>query len=103
MKDYLLIIITAILSALGVILIKIYIKHKSKYLFLMASICSIIVLYLYSILLKKNDLGKIYTIIKISAILLVVMTGCMIFKEKITTKNKIGIALAIVAIVLLGK
>lgn len=104
MHDYLCILIAVAFSALGIILIDIYASHNNKkYLFGLALICSIIVLYTYSILLKKRDLGKTYVLIKILTMFIVICVGCFIFKEKITTKNKIGVALAIVAVILLAK
>ncbi len=104
MNNYVLIIIAAILSALLSILIATYVKKINKsYIFFLAIVCAITLLYMYTIIYKNNDMGRMYTIIKIISILIVTFISYKFFQEKISTKNILGIIFAIIAIILLAK
>ena len=95
----------AISSALSPILIALYIKggQKQIILIILAIINSLVILYFYWYLGKKQNMSSIYTKIKILAIIMVVITGIVIIGDKITYRNVIGIILAVIAMKLLQK
>lgn len=99
------ILLGAIFSALSPILIGLYIKGGKKQIILLilAIINSMLILYIYGYLAKKQNISTIYTKIKILSIIMVVIIGIIFIGDKITCRNIIGIILAVIAMKLLQK
>ena len=96
------IIIAAACAASLVTLVKLYIKSK-KFKWVVLSFMSFVILFFaYSIILVKGDIIIIYSIVKILSILIVVLFGVLIFKEKINFKIGMGILFGIISIYLLS-
>lgn len=100
---WILFILAAILSALQPILIKLYINdNESKiYLIYLAAILSIFLIIIYFILIKQYGATRMYTIVKVLAILMVAIVAFLFLGEKLTIKYIIGILLGCVSLYLL--
>lgn len=103
MNDNIYILIAAILSAVSPLLIDRYMKggQRDVILLYISVISTVATLYFYAILCQRQNTSMMYTLIKILSILLVVVVGSFVFKEKLNCKNIVGVVLAIVAMVLL--
>lgn len=95
-------IIVAILSAALVVpLVKMYTKNGDILALFLAIIFHLVLIVAYVKLLPTMDMGPIYSIIKISSIMLVVLCGLLFFEEKPTANVILGIILGSVAVYLL--
>lgn len=105
MNIYVYVILGAILSAITPIFIGLYIKNGSKnpWLIGIATLASVILVYIYWILCKSNNTSQIYTLIKILSIVLVAGAGIVFLREPMSKRNFIGIIFAILALILLMK
>ena len=92
------IFIATVIALLPVFFIKKYILTKN-YKYLLACIPLYLMLVISYINLFKNDnIGAMYTILQILQILLVVIGGIIIFKEKVDTNKVIGITFGLLSI-----
>lgn len=100
-------IAAAIAGALPPVLLKEYNNRElthpdSRYIFILISaIASLTLIYIYIIILDKNEVGPLYALTKILSIIMVIMGGALFFKNIITIKQSIGFIFAIVTIILL--
>lgn len=107
-NKYILFSAAAILSAIPPVVIKQYnnkkfTNPKSKYIYLLISIISsVLLIYVYIKIFEKNDIGPYYALIKILSILLVSASGFLFYGDLITGKQAIGMVLGIVTIMLLA-
>ena len=96
-----LIMIGSILSGLGVLLVKYYMLHSSLLYLLAAVLSSIALIYVYTILLRTGDVLIVFSVIKISSILLVAISSLLFFHSKLTIKKIVGLILGFGSICLL--
>lgn len=96
-------IIGSISAIIPVILIKEYIIHKNILLIIMSLFCYLILMASYLHIFKVNKVSVSYTIVQIIQILMVVLSGILLFKEKINIKTIFGIFLALAAMYFLNK
>jgi len=96
------IIIAASCAASLATFVKLYIKSKNYKWFIFSFMSFLTLFFAYSIILLKGDVIIIYSVVKILSILIVVLFGVLIFKEKINLKIGIGILLGIISIYLLS-
>jgi multidrug transporter EmrE-like cation transporter len=97
-----LIIIGGLLSAMPIPLIKNYIKTKNIIWIILSFLCYSILIIVYSILLKNENSTIIYSIIKVSSILLVMTYDFFILKQIFNTTSILGIFFAITSVLLLS-
>jgi multidrug transporter EmrE-like cation transporter len=98
----LLILIGTICSTIIVPFIKLYIETNNFIWFILACFIDLIVIWIYSIILKNNDMIVIYPMMKISSIIILVFIGYILFNSVLDTKKILGILLSIIAIYLLS-
>ena len=96
-------IIGSISAIIPVILIKEYIIHKNILLIILSLFCYLILITSYLHIFKVNKVSVSYTIVQIIQILMVVLSGILLFKEKINIKTIIGIVLAFASMYFLNK
>jgi len=102
MQNYIVVILAAIVSVSFPIMAQMYADKKNNWYWPIMIILSIILFYMYIYLCRQYGATRMYTMIKIMAILLVTLVGYFYFQNKITTKNVIGILFGIVALYLLS-
>lgn len=95
-------IITAILSASSIGILKKYILTKDIKWMVLTVILFLSLIVSYHNVICDNDIAIVYPMIKIITIMLVVWTGVYFFDEKLTTKDYIGLAIGGVAVYLLS-
>nr|QKF94909.1 small multidrug resistance protein [Fadolivirus 2] len=95
-------IITIVFSAAHIPFIKKY-NNTNSFIWLIFAIISYICAFLlYIKLLKNNNIATTYPLIKISAIILVIFTGILLFNEKLSKQNILGMFLGLTSICLLS-
>jgi uncharacterized membrane protein len=101
--NYFYIFIASIFSGLPIIFVNYYSKNKNIFWIIMAiaSYTVLVFSYLYLLLNTSNSVSKLYSLIKISSIVIVVIFSILFLKEKLTIKNIIGLILGSIAISLL--
>jgi len=97
-------IIGTITSAIPAPFVKYYLKTDNSIWLILASISYLVLIFVYTILLKSKDnsITVIYSILKVSAILVTVCFDIFAFNNKFNTRSIIGIILAIVSVILLS-
>lgn len=96
-------IIGSIAAIIPVILIKEYTVNKNNNLLLISLVCYLILLYSYIHIFNNKTISSAYTIIQLLQIIIIALSGMILFKEKITSKTIFGIFLAIAAMYYLNK
>ena len=101
--DYLLILISAITSALSAFSIKKFSK-ENKYFWLIISIvtANILLYFYYNIFKKGNNTASLYVTIKLLSIVLMVLWSFLFLNESISRKEMVGLVLSLIAIFLLS-
>jgi uncharacterized membrane protein len=98
----LLLIISAILSALTTICIQLYISNNKSEWIVFSVVCSIVIILVYYYLyIDSNNIALLYTSCKIISILIVLLFSVYYMEEKISTRQWIGIGFSIPTILLL--
>ena len=95
------IILAAITASLQVIFIKKYLQTNDWFWLDLSLLTSVFLLVTYIKIFNGNNISIIYPIIKILSIIIVIITGDVFFKNKITIKSIVGIILGIISIYLL--
>ena len=96
-------IIAIITSSMTVLLLKQHTKSKNNMCILFAIIADLVLIFTYLTILNNYNVNVMYPIIKIMSMIIVVLIGVFIYGEHMILENKIGIILAIVALLLLSK
>jgi multidrug transporter EmrE-like cation transporter len=100
---YIYLILSAILTATVIPIIKKYITTKNSLWIGLAMLWYVLIIWLYTIILTVDNMSVIYSILKVLDILIVLGFGVLMFKESLTMRQIIGIVFAIIAVVLLSK
>lgn len=100
-SEYIWIALAIILSAIPIIMVKLYLNTNNIWFIVTAILLSIFLILTYIYIVKNYRISIIYPIIKILSVILVVVVGIFLFGEKITWRNVIGIILGLVGIYLL--
>ena len=81
-----------------------YLQTDNSIWLMLSSISYLVLVFVYTNLLKSKEINltAVYSILKVSAILLTMGIDVFIFKEKFTTKTIIGIILAVISVFLLS-
>ena len=95
------IILAAITASLQVIFIKKYLQTNDWFWLDLSLLTSVFLLVTYIKIFNGNNISIIYPIIKILSIIIVIITGDVFFKNKITMRIIVGIILSIISIYLL--
>ena len=95
------IISAAITECLEDVFIKKYIQTKEWSWIYLSFFTSLFLILAYVQAFSGNNISVIYPIIKILSIIIVIITGDVFFKNKITIKSIVGIILGIISIYLL--
>tara|TARA_Y100000592_G_C5335506_1_gene251672 strand:- start:307 stop:645 length:339 start_codon:yes stop_codon:yes gene_type:complete len=97
---YGIIILLAVLESVSMSSLKI---SKGYDVYLIASIlCFVSLVFLFRELLKYKNLSIAYLLYHLGTILLVSLISFVIYKEKFSTKEKIGLIMAVTAIILMS-
>ena len=96
-------IIGSISAIVPIILIKEYIKTNNIIFLILSLFCYLLLIKSYLNIFNKNKISTSYTIIQLLQILIVVIAGVLLFKEKLTIKIIIGIILALLAMYFLSR
>jgi len=92
----------AIITAIYVILIKYYVKTKNHLLILLIILTLIISTYAYYRVFSSKDIGVGYTLIKALSIIMVTLSGIVLFHEHVDAKGYLALFLIIIGILLLA-
>jgi len=103
MKNILWFIIGSISAILPVLFIKEYLLNKNVVFLILSMLCYLVLMNSYLNIFNVNELSVSYTIIQILQILIVVISGILLFKETITINKIIGILLAIISMYYLNR
>ena len=95
-------IIGSISAIIPLILIKEYILNKNIILLFLALLCYLLLMISYLNIFNTNKVSTSYTIIQIIQILIVLLFGIIVFKEKINFRILLGILLAFLSIYFLS-
>lgn len=104
MESYIVILFAALLSATPPILIKMYVDDGEKnmiYLFFCLMI-SVLILMVYINLIKKYNTTVMYSLIKISSIIIVAIISWLLYKQNLSKKTVAGIFFGLIALYLIG-
>ena len=95
-------ILGAITSALPAPLVKYYLKTDNSIWLILATVSYIILIYVYTFILKDKNVTVTYAIIKVLSIILTGVLDIFIFKSAFNTKSIIGLVLAVISVILLS-
>jgi len=93
-----LIILASVIALLPLYFIKKYIQTNKKYNIMVTILLYCILTYLYIRIFSQQEISSYYVILQILQILIVVVTGLLLFNETINKKKIIGIIFGIIAI-----
>jgi len=102
MNDIYWILLAVITSSLPILFAKEYIKTKNVNLIIFAIISYLTLLFTYINLFEQNEISKIYSLIKISQLIVVAIVAIYIHNEKINRNKIIGLGAGIISIIYLG-
>lgn len=102
LKLILWILFGALVSAIPVTLIKMYIETKQNFLLFLTVICYLLVIVSYVNVFQQGDIITCYIIMKILSDILVISSGILFFSEKLTIKKSFGILLALLSVYLVS-
>ena len=94
-------IIAVIASSVPIPLIKYYTETNNVNYIVGATLSYLLLIYALTIVLKDGDITILYPLLKIIAILCVVFSGVILFKNTLDAKAIVGIMLAALSIYLL--
>jgi multidrug transporter EmrE-like cation transporter len=103
MNIKILLLIATIVALTPVILIKQYTKTQNKNLLIVVAILYFILAYTYIQIFRVSEVSKSYSLLQVLQILLVVILGTLLFKEKITQNKIIGVVAGMIAVYYLMK
>lgn len=93
--------VAVLASAVPIPLIKYYTETDNVNYIIGATLSYLLLIYALTIVLKDGDITILYPLLKIIAILCVVFSGVVLFKNTVDAKAMVGILLAALAIYLL--
>ena len=93
--------ISALVSILFVLGIKYYLKNNNVLFLCGVILVEVITIYIYIQLLAQHNSGVLYCISKIITIIMVLILSILLFEEKMTLKQWLGVTLACIALVLI--
>jgi multidrug transporter EmrE-like cation transporter len=96
------IIIATIASASPILLVKEYLKRNDNRFIILSIMSYLILVFSYIHLLKKYEISKIYSLIKIAQLLIVSLIAIQLHKETINKNKIIGLLAGIVSIIYLS-
>jgi len=94
-------IVAVIASSVPIPLIKYYTETNNVNYIIGATLSYLLLIFSLTIVLKDGDITILYPLLKIIAILCVVFSGVILFKNTVDTKAMAGILLAALSIFLL--
>lgn len=98
MNVWLYLIPAVILATMSIILVKYFVLYPKRYwLIILAIFADILVIMIY-IKLFQSNVGVVYSMLKILAILAIIFSSVILFEEKIKPVQWLGIGLAVVAL-----
>ena len=101
-SDWFFYVLSAILIAAPLPLIKKYNLTNNKIYLLVALFMYFLLVLVYSKILRTHEIIKIFPLTKILSIVIVFFVGIVFFHNKLTIQTIIGVILAIVAMYLLA-
>jgi len=97
------IIFAGIISGIPALLVKEYTHSHKWWLFAIVILVYVALIYSYIQIFTKYPVGTYYTILKIISIITVFLVSIFIFKEKFKPIYILGLAFAVIAIILLSQ
>jgi multidrug transporter EmrE-like cation transporter len=94
-------IIGSVSAIIPILLIKEYTVNKNVLYLILSMMCYLVLIKSYLNIFNTNQVSTSYTFIQLLQILLVLLSGIVLFKEKINLQIIIGIILACIAMYLL--
>ena len=94
-------IVAVLASSVPIPLIKYYTETDNVNYIIGATLSYLLLIYALTIVLKDGDITILYPLLKIIAILCVVFSGVVLFKNTVDAKAMVGILLAALSIYLL--
>lgn len=101
-KLWLFILLAAVSTAIYVLLIKYYVKHKNLIIIILIILILVVCTWSYYKVFNSQNISIAYPVIKALAIIIVVFVGLILFQEHPDIKGFIGIFLIIIGILLLS-
>ena len=98
---FVLIVIASVAEAAGDIFLKQWSSNSKTWLFLAGIAIYVVAIIFFGFSLRQEYLSKAVVVINIINLLVILLAGVLIFNEKLSSVNKIGVALAIVSIALI--
>lgn len=95
-------IIAVLTSAIPIPLLKKYNETSDPKYIMISSILFLVLILAYVNLLRNSNMIAVYPFVKISSIILVTITGVLIFSNKLTPKIAIGLVLGLISLYLLN-
>jgi drug/metabolite transporter (DMT)-like permease len=94
-------IIGSVSAIIPVLLIKEYTVNKNVLYIILSMLCYIVLIKSYLNIFNVNKVSSSYTFIQLLQILVVVISGILLFKEKVNIRIIVGVILACIAMYLL--
>lgn len=95
------ILFTAFMTIVAPICIQHFINNQKLWYFILVAIATNTIMVLGYYMIFQKSFTSSFTISKIASVLMIVLYGLVVFKEKLLIKNYIGIVLALITIYLL--
>jgi uncharacterized membrane protein len=96
------IFLAAIAAAIPVSLIKMYTETKNELFIILSFLSYSTLIYIYTIILLNHNITTIYPLVKIVSILLVVISGLLVFNDSLNTKIGTGLLFGFLSLYLLS-
>jgi drug/metabolite transporter (DMT)-like permease len=102
-KGLLLFFVTALVTTIPPSFIKLFIENNNYYLIFLSIIFYLILIFCYYLIFTSyKNITIIYSLVKITSVLILVTFGVAILHEKLSIKSIIGIILGLISIYLLS-
>jgi multidrug transporter EmrE-like cation transporter len=94
--------VAAIAAAIPIPFIKFYTETHNKFWIILSVISYVTLVYAYSIILSHKNIAIVYPVLKVLSVLIVIITGLLVFNNKLDFTTMVGIFLGISSIYLLS-
>lgn len=95
--------IAALVAAAPIPLLKEYTKNNNINMVILSFFSYLLLIYAYIQILKNKNISVLYPLLKVFSVIIVVLAGIFIEKEKLSTNVILGILLGCISIYLLSK
>lgn len=96
------VIVISLLSAATTCVLHYYTSQDNVWWLILALLGSILLIFCYIPIMKQDNSGILYTITKIISISLIMLVASVVWAEPISTRQWVGLLLAIISVILLS-